>query len=230
MNLYQQRRAFLFGSVIVTIRRTIKEAVGRGVSGGRKFNGLWNGKVSRVDTEIVRTSQDVKGAGKTIEPNKLSRFSWRSDPHNGHAVRSPHIPDIGVRRFNGFKIFCFSVDERQTKYSTVSICADDSFGRLKAVAGHAEAPLRHAKLSFHLVNRFDIAFRKLSVKVPPSASIGNEVENAIRRPFRLEDRLLGAARNFFRVRYQALFIKTCRPQFTTVPGHVGMVPRQPGQA
>src|SRR5687768_12868282 len=180
MNLYQQRRAFLFGSVIVTIRRTIKEAVGRGVSGGRKFNGLWNGKVSRVDIEIVGTSQDIKGAGKTIEPDNLSRFSWRTNPHNGHAVRSPHIPDIGVWRFNGFKVFCSSVDERQTKYSTVSICADDSFGRLKTVAGHAEAPLRHAKLSFHLVNRFDVAVSRLPVKVPPSASIGNEVKHTIR--------------------------------------------------
>src|SRR5688572_99287 len=180
MNLYQQRRAFICGSVVVTIRRTIKESVGSGVSGSRKFNGLRNRKVSRVDTEIVGTSQDVECPVVTIEPDNLSGLSWRGDAHNGHAVRRAHIPDVGVRGFNGGKIFCSSVDKRQTKYSTVGIYTDDSFGRLKTVAGHAEAPLRHAKLSFHLVNQIDIAVRRLAVKVPPSGSIRNEVEDTIR--------------------------------------------------
>src|ERR1019366_5779832 len=70
--------------------------------------------------------------------------------------------------------------------------ADDAAVRLEAVHRHGELPLRLAELGGHRMQGHDVS-ASLAVEVPPAAPVRGEVQFARGRPFRLEDRFLGAA-------------------------------------
>ena len=92
----------------------------------------------------------------------------------------------------------------------------------------AERPLRRAELSGTVGDRL-VALTARAVEVPPIAAIGHEVELAVRRPGRLLHRLLGAARDLALRGGPAAGVQLAHPYLSSVPGHVGMVPRLPDE-
>src|SRR5207249_1988706 len=89
--------------------------------------------------------------------------------------------------------------------------ADEATGRRKSVGRHAEAPLRLPKLRLHRSERLNTVLRLL-VQVPPAGPIRDEGEHTLRRPLRLEDRLVGAARDLLARSHTAISRDLAHPQ------------------
>src|SRR4030095_6397068 len=104
---------------------------------------------------------------------------------------------------------------------------DPSFG-CESVKGGGKNPLRLAELGIHWTKRFH---RLVSppVNIPPAGTIRNKVEVAVRRPFRLEDRLVHTSGDSRRFVYRPVSGQFAQPKLRTIPRHVGMVPSQPSQ-
>ena len=68
------------------------------------------------------------------------------------------------------------------------------------------------------------------VQVPPACPVAGQVQDPVGAPFGLEHRLPGPAGNGHRVAGQAVAAQLGQPQLGPVPGHVRVVPFQPGQA
>ena len=84
------------------------------------------------------------------------------------------------------------VEQREPRVAVLPVGADDAAAAVEAVAGHPEGPLRHAEFGRHRLQRLDLTVA-LPVEVPPAAAVGDEVQLALRRPRRLEDRFVAAA-------------------------------------
>jgi hypothetical protein len=69
----------------------------------------------------------------------------------------------------------------------------------------------------------------LAVEIPPARAVGHEVEPAIGRPRRLEDRFLGAAGDADGRLRQAARIEVREIERRAVPRHVRVIPLQPGE-
>src|SRR4030095_14326746 len=65
---------------------------------------------------------------------------------------------------------------------------------------------------------------------PPTSAIRNKVQGAVRRPFRLEDRLIDSTGDSHRFVYRSVFIQFADPKLRTIPRHIGVTPGQPGQS
>ena len=90
---------------------------------------------------------------------------------------------------------------------------DDAAVGEEVVGGLAEDPVGLGELGLHRGERLAVA-----VEVPPAGAVGDPVQGAGGRPPGLGDRLVRAAGD------------RAGLQDGAVPGHAGVVPRQPGQA
>src|SRR5215213_1991402 len=96
----------------------------------------------------------------------------------------------------------------------------------EGVGRHAEDPLWQSELSFHWRHGL-IAVTVATIEVPPAGAVGDEIERAVRRLLRLEDRLIGTARDQIGGADHAVLANLADPQLRAIPRHVGMVPLQP---
>src|SRR3546814_13932442 len=69
----------------------------------------------------------------------------------------------------------------------------------------------------------------MTLEGPPAGPVGNVEQLAVGRPFRLEDRFAGAAGDAPRTTEVSVVRDLGNPQLGPVPGHVGMVPGDPGE-
>ncbi len=102
--------------------------------------------------------------------------------------------------------------------------AGDPASGKEDVQRHVEDPLRLAELGLDRRERGDRAIDLDPVEVPPAGPVGDEVQQPVRRPRRLEDRLFQSTRDQARVRCAAVGCQVGEPEFGAVPRHVGMVP------
>jgi len=90
--------------------------------------------------------------------------------------------------------------------------------------------LRPSKFSFLGRHRFERT-SSLAVEIPPPlASVGDEVEIAIRRPFRLEQCLIRATRNSASISEHTVVCYLANPGLRRDPWHIGVITGQPSQA
>src|SRR5439155_23939326 len=68
-----------------------------------------------------------------------------------------------------------------------------------------------------------------AVKIPPSAAVGNEEEDAAGRPFRLKNRFRITTGHLDLLGDSPIAGKAADPQLRSVPRHVRMMPFEPGQ-
>ena len=68
-----------------------------------------------------------------------------------------------------------------------------------------------------------------AVQIPPAAAVGNEVQQAVRRPFRLANRLARAAGDQAWRPQAAVRVHVGQPQFRALPRQARVVPADPGQ-
>src|SRR6202035_1103001 len=104
--------------------------------------------------------------------------------------------------------------------------ANDAALRLECVGAHPELPRGRAELGRELDDGLgDLALT--AVEVPPVGSVGDEIEDDGRRPGRLKDRFLFAARYFAGLGEAAVIGERAHPQLVPVPRHVRVIPSEP---
>ena len=139
-----------------------------------------------------------------------------------------HVGDFGVGQIERRQRLRPRVQARQMPDAVLRVRADDPLGRCERVGGHAEDPLRHPELGGQVGQLLD-ASGPPAVKIPPARAVGDEVEHAVRRPLRLEDRFVEAAGDQLGPAERAVGQHVRDPQLAAVPRHVRVIPGQPGQ-
>src|SRR5712692_10283780 len=69
-----------------------------------------------------------------------------------------------------------------------------------------------------------------AIEVPPACAVRDEMQYAVRGPFRLEDGFGDAARDTLGSYDKSIGIKFTDPEFAAVPRHVRVVPGEPCEA
>src|SRR6185369_9718789 len=229
VTLNDQRRLLILRRTVIGILRRIKETVRSEPALSGKLHRTWHRKVPRVNFEIVRLAQNLKRARRHVKFHDRGHVCGRSTTKHGLAICSAHKLNIRVWTINVRYLAGLHIDRRKRGNAMIDMTTDDCFRRSESVRRHAEDPLRHAQLGLELVDVFDPAIGRYSFKVPPATTVRGEVQNAVRRPFRLKNRLRCATGDPSRGSQFAVFAKLADPQFATVPGHVWMVPGEPRQ-
>ena len=107
---------------------------------------------------------------------------------------------------------------------------DQARGGFEGVGRHAELPLRASEFGLHRRHGLDRPVA-LAIEIPPArTSIRDEIKIAVRRPFRLEHQLVPPARDAARISDCPVLKNVADPRLGRHPGHVGVAPREPGQA
>ena len=149
------------------------------------------------------------------------------------AMRKTSLLPIGQRRADRVAIDLERgegavIEDGKTLVPTPRVDAHDPTVGVEAIPTHRKHPLGQAKLG---LGRIDVAVFAVAdpIQVPPAGAIGDKVQFAIRRPLRLEDGLVDAAGNPFRLRDRSVGVEGADPEFRAVPRHVGMVPGEPSK-
>ena len=101
--------------------------------------------------------------------------------------------------------------------------------RQEPVGRAAEDPARVGELGLHRRERLEPRAVHEPVQVPPAAAVRDEVERAVGGPLGLDDRLVRAAGREDGVAQGPVRGDRRDPQAGGVPGHVGVVPFEPGE-
>src|SRR5438046_865359 len=85
------------------------------------------------------------------------------------------------------------IDGCQRRRAVAEIAADQTPGGSKGIARRTKTPLRRAEFRCQRIDGLGLDARAEritgdTINIPPSTAVGNEVEVALGRPFRLEDR------------------------------------------
>ena len=153
---------------------------------------------------------------------------WSGAPAR-NTTRAP--AEFGERGVERAECSVGEIQHGQAPEPRLRIGADDPFGSGEVIVRHAERPLRRAELRRHRHQRARRSRRQVEVvEIPPARAVGHEREpRAVGRPFRLEDRFRCAAGNRLRLAQGALGVDFGEIKQRAVPGHVGVIPRQPGE-
>ena len=126
------------------------------------------------------------------------------------------------------------IDRAQAVHAVFHVAADETLRRIEGKGRHPEIPLRAAEFGRERIDRLDrVAAR--AEQVPPAAvepvlgAVGDEIEGAVGRPFRLEDRLVIAAGDPPFALDRAVVADLADPQLAADPRHARMVPFEPGE-
>ena len=136
--------------------------------------------------------------------------------------------DLCVRRTDALKLPRRHINQAQSPVALLVERANYLVSGREAIGRHAKDPLRHAEFCLHLTKRFRLAFI-VAIEVPPSRAVGDEMQAAIGRPFRLEDGFACAAGDQMTLAERAVVVDFSKPKFCAVPRQVRMIPRQPRQ-
>src|SRR4029077_19962404 len=149
--------------------------------------------------------------------------------HGISIAHSMHRSKFRERRNYRRKTFIRNIQHREAAESSLRISAYDPVRPGESIGRHAEQPLRQSKLRRHRRQRPHRSRCEIEeIKVPPAGAIGHEDDlPAVRGPFRLEDRLLGPARDGFDLFNSAIANHFAEVELRAVPRHVGMIPCKP---
>ncbi len=208
----------------------VVEGVGGETIVGGELDRLRYRDVLRIEVELDARSQRRHGAvGEPhLGDHRDLRRAPSQHPHEAVAVggeaRRDHRqlgvypPQLPTR-----------LQHRQAVEAALRVGRHDAAAGEEGVAGPAERPLRPAELGLHRGQRHR-GFVLPAVQVPPAGAVRHEVEAALRAPRRLEDRLGGGAGHQLRFDERRPLSQGRHPQLGAVPGHLGVVPAQPGEA
>src|SRR5580700_143446 len=127
------------------------------------------------------------------------------------------------------KAFGACVKLGQIPFAVLKETADEPPWALERIGRQTKSPLRPSKFSFPGRHRFERT-GSLAIEIPPSfASVRDEVEIAVRRPFRLEQCLIRSPCNSPIISQHPVVIYLTNPSLRRDPWHVGVIPGQPNQ-
>src|SRR5712664_3316423 len=107
------------------------------------------------------------------------------------------------------------------------VSTDNMIGRVEDESARSEPPLGKAEFTLHRVEWLDLVV-VLAIEVPPSCPVGAEVQDAVWRPFGLVDGFFQSSCHLFGFSQRTVGLDIGNPELCSVPGHVGMVPGEPG--
>ncbi len=120
------------------------------------------------------------------------------------------------------------LDARQMPGAVLAVAGEDRLRTEKIIPAAAERPGRSGKFGRHRADSFR-AVASRPIEIPPAVAIRHEIQDVVGRPRRLHDRFASAARRLADLGQSAVGADFGRPQPGAVPGHVGMVPAEPGE-
>jgi len=225
----QQRRARVVRRIDVVVARRIEERVRRLAVGGIERQRLRAREKPGLETHRRAAAHHRRTPSRQIEPHHRRRGGRRRADEHRVARQRLHIRDVDVRRREHGVRPAACVDRQQ-----LPCTAHIGRGHDRVAAGEgecrlAEHPLRHAELRRHRRQRLRRAIDQ-TVEIPPTASVRNEVERAVRREGGLEHRLPRAAGDPARRRGPAGAVELGDIERGRVPRHVGVVPAEPREA
>src|SRR5713101_3782541 len=195
---------------------------------GGKLNRLWDRYILGVNCQRAGTVQHLKLPRTQIESDNRGRFRRRARAKDGLSRARAQTPDVGVWSLDRIEPSRCRVEAEQMPDAVLSVGTDDVVGRGKRISGYIEDPLRSAEFGLHRAQRFDSPLAPV-VEVPPTRAIGDKMQNAIRRPLRLEDGFIYTSSYTLSATQRAIGPALADPQFGAIPRHVGMVPGEPSQ-
>ena len=194
---HQQRRLLSVPSRIVGVARRVVEGMGDLIAAGLEFDRLRVADDGWIEVDLEALLDHFDRRGGNIDPHdrhrlrcaargdvqivatgrqrRSERVKWREQRAQGIPSEEPHPvkPILGVDRNNA------AVED-------------------EAVPPHGKAPLWYAELRIHEVERLRTAV-VVAEQVPPARAVGDEVQDPRRRPLRLEDRIIRATGDQFRL-------------------------------
>ncbi len=224
---HQQRRKLVFRSQEVRVGGRVVEGVGDRPVGGGEGDRSRTADVGLIDLDRQRRPGDLFVAGFRVE----------ADHRSGSRAAGCYQPDLPVSDRQRRHRVASSRDGRhlsalhhpQPVEAPTSVYGDDPPVGQEPVPLEPEQPLGRPELGLH---RTQSRLRSVGldpVEVPPSRPVGHEVERPVRTPLGLEDRFVRAAGNLGHVGQGTVGRQVGHPQFGSVPGHVGVIPGQPGE-
>ena len=195
----------------------------------REFDGLGRRDVLLGKRERGRPAQDFHFAGIRLQQDDGARLPWRGGDHRGAATPYRDARDVGELRRDDFELTGRLANGAEAPHARIGERAQDSLVALDAVRGLAELPLRTSEFQVRPAETAQ-AHPVVAVEIPPAFRIGDEVEISIRTPLRLEHRLVPSAGHALGFEHTAIGIERRDPELGAVPGHVGMIPREPRES
>src|SRR2546426_5175782 len=155
---------------------------------GRKLNWLRLRDISWIDLNLVSALQDFCLAICEIHFHDRERLTRRTGAKHCATLGCAKISDVAISHINPFQCARARVDQAKPPNAPFSKCADNFLGGFKGIGRQTEYPLRYAELCLHLANVFNRARFTGAINIPPSGSVRNKMQPAVRRPLWLEDR------------------------------------------
>ena len=213
----------------VLARRRIEERVRGEAAVGRELDRPRGGQERWFDRDLVALLQHVHRPGKEVEHHDLRRCvgtpSHERDrlPFGGdERVVDRVVREIQVQELTGAR-----VDHGNMLLTVPRPDACDPAVVEERVRRDAEHPLWPAELRIHRADRVHLAL-DLAIQVPPAGAVRDEVQDTIRTPLRLEDRLrcrLPGDEAFAGHRPGRVEFRD--PQLGAVPREVRQIPGEP---
>ena len=236
--LDQQRRQLPGRSGIIPVLRRVVE----GISGQPVFGGKFDTDRRRQITGVHRNRtgllQYFQAAANRV--NAQVKTEYRNG-FSGRACAKNRLPrrhlqtgssHLGIGDRYRIELAGNSIQLGQLPGAQVGVSTDNALRRSESVGGRAENPVGLAELQRQ--RRRDRFHRAVTaaVQVPPAGAVGDKIQDAVGRPFRLADGFgSSASHHFRRTRDQGAVRRHRRsPKLGTFPGHIGVIPGQPGQS
>src|SRR5262249_54364440 len=147
---------------------------------------------------------------------------------DGAVAIDTQAADLRIRGPEPFQLRGSGVEQAQVPVALLIEGADDPARRGESVGRHPKDPLRRAEFRLAIEQRFRAAVF-VTIEVPPSSAVGDEMKPAVRRPLGLEDRFGGSSGNPAALAQLTQRADIGQPELGAVPWHVRVIPLQPGE-
>ena len=223
-------RALLRRAGHVPVRRRIEQRMSGSATLGGELDIAGLRHVARIDVEVQDAPKDLPApVGRIDHDDARWLGTARTDEDQAGAVALQRGPVGGVGEVDVVDPSRGRVQDAQPRLVGEPMETGHASLGEERVRGHVEQPRRYPELLFPGRQGLDPAV-DVAIDVPPSCSVGDEMQHALGTPVRLEDRLLGTSRYQPRLAHGPVLREIGHPQLAAVPWHVRVVPREPCQS
>ena len=210
------------------VARRMEQGVCGSPTAGREADRFGDRGECRVHHDATCPTEDPgHGERVRIEPRHDRWFARRASDGHDPGWTSDEALELRVRRLDLADEVARSDVDKVIATVVPGNGGDRSF-RGERVRRPPEDPGRIGELRGYRSECVEGRAVEQPVQVPPARSIRDEMDDAVGGPLRLGDRLFGAARDQDRLAQRAIRVDRGHPEATGVPGHVRVVPLQPG--
>src|SRR5438477_79271 len=182
--------------VVLVPRRVVDGVRGQAVLGW-KLNRLRKAEEARFDVRRVRHLDDLLRERVEVEDEHALGEGRRAREHRSCLARHLDAAKGRVEQLDVVQLAGVEVDPAELCATRVGVDADDLVWAGERIEALSENPLRRAELGVTAAHGL-VALTARAIEVPPIVAVGDEVQLARRRPFRLQHRFVVTAGNLAR--------------------------------